>query len=72
MSIVEYIDPKNKRHVEAFQHLRKNGTLPHDFCTEACEAVDVWPAYWIDLVMAKFADAHCEFFLNCDLYSQMK
>lgn len=64
MNIIEYFDVHNEEHIKAFAHLRKTGNLPYDFCSVAIEVVDGWPAYWVETVTAKFADAYCEQFSN--------
>jgi hypothetical protein len=62
MTIVEYFDPYNVEHLNAYQHLHEYGTWPSDFVGKR----EV-PYYWDRFIDNKIIDAWIKEKLNKEL-----
>ena len=61
-SFVEWFDPHNKKHIEAYQHLRNTGCWPLGFLPEKI----YMEPHWQILIFAKLADAWTDYKLSLD------
>lgn len=55
MDIVEYFDPLNLEHLDAYAHLAKTGQWPDGFATDIITKQEYNPVWQVKLV-AKIAD----------------
>ena len=59
-SFVEWFDPYNRVHLEAYNHLRMTGVWPMGFIPESI----YMDQHWQVLIFAKLADAWVEYRLS--------
>jgi len=64
MNIVEFFDPSNITHLQAYDYLQHNGTWPEDFFPRAMEFK---PGWQVD-IMSKIVDEYIQF--RIDMYNK--
>ncbi len=42
MTIIEWFDPENEKHMKAWKHLSKSGSWPRDFIPDDVEFPNLW------------------------------
>jgi hypothetical protein len=60
MKITDWFYPNNKTHLEAYEHLKKNGVWPKDFIPNDLELPPIWQV----MLMGKMAECWISYMLD--------